>query len=106
MSATSTCNHLPRGTEHTAEEPLDAPPSTHLPLSMLSSLRLIPAEVMSDVFLCLLGASMEALGTACGVSDDAGWGMLLGYSLRDICTEAIIRDLGAALMSVVAYCVA
>jgi len=38
-----------------------------------------------------------ALGTACGVSGDAGWGMLLGYSLRDMWTEAMIRDLCAAL---------
>jgi len=49
------------------------------------------------VFLCLPLRSMEALGTACGVSDDAEWGMLLGYSLWYVWTEAMIRDLGAAV---------
>ena len=90
-------NQPPHVTEHIAAVPLDAPPATHLPLSLLRSLRLVPAEVMSDVFVCLPFGSMEALGTACGVSDDAGWGMLLGYSLRYMWTEAMIRDLGPAV---------
>ena len=82
-----------RRKEHVAE----APDAVQKLPSVVPSLSFVPAEVLSDVFLCLPLRSMEALGTACGVSDDAGWGMLLGYSLRDMWTEAMIRDLIAAV---------
>ena len=66
-----------------------------LPLSALSCLRFVPTDVISDVCLCLPFASMVALSTACGITDDAGWRMLLGDSLRYVWGEVMVRSVDA-----------
>ena len=67
----------------------------HVPLSRLRTMRFVPAEVISDVFLWLPFESMQALGGAHGATDDAAWRMLLGDSLCYVWAEAMIRDVGA-----------
>ena len=66
-----------------------------LPLSRLRSLSLVPAEIISDVFLCLPFTSMQVLGLVYGATDDAAWRRLLGDSLCYVWAEAMIRDLDA-----------
>jgi len=81
-------------TAQVSETPSDAPSVVHLPLSLLRSLHLVPLDLIGEMLLCLPFESMVAFGAACGVTDDAGWGMLLGDSLFYVWTEAMVRDLG------------
>ena len=59
------------------------------------SLHFVPAEVLSDIFLCLPFTSMLELGAAYGATDDAGWCRLLGDDVWYVWAEAMVRDVDA-----------